>query len=136
MKWTGSLIRISEHEIEGLRRRIAEIVVRRSACQAVLVQLAEEAVAETLNARNDADAGWYLIGFRDGWKLRKARAMADLAAVELEEQGARDALIRAYEELKKVEQVAAAARRAEVKEEGRRETLALDEMALQRRRPA
>jgi flagellar FliJ protein len=134
MKWTGSLIRIAEHEIEGLRRRIAEISARRAACQARLVQLAEEAVTETRNAVGDAQAGWYLIGFREGWKLRKARALAELASVEQEEQGARDALIRAFEELKKVEHVAEAARLAELKELARRETLALDELALQRRR--
>ena len=133
MKWTGSLIRIAEHEIEGLRRRIAEISARRIACQDALVRLAQEAITETTYSHGDAEAGWYLIGFREGWKQRKAQALADLAVVELEEQGARDALIRAYEELKKVEHVAETARVAEVKEAGRRETVALDEMAAQRR---
>ncbi|HTI67797.1 MAG TPA: flagellar export protein FliJ [Caulobacteraceae bacterium] len=133
MKWTGSLIRIAEHEIEGLRRRIAEISARRIACEAALVRLAQEAITETTYSHGDADAGWYLIGFREGWKVRKARALAELAAVEQEEQGARDALNRAFEELKKVEHVAETARLAEAKETARRETVALDEMAAQRR---
>ena len=134
MKWTASLIRIAEHEIEGLRRRMAEIVDRRIACEQHLLRLAEEAVSETIHACNDAESGWYLVGFRQGWQLRKEKALAELAAVQQEEQGARDALSVAYEELKKVEHVAEAARVAQVKETARREGAALDEMGLQRRR--
>jgi flagellar FliJ protein len=133
MRWTGSLIRIAEHEIEELRRRIADIVARRTACEAALVRLAAEVVAEAENARGDAEAGWYLIGFREGWKQRKAHILADLAQAELEEQGARDALIEAFEKLKKVEHVAETARLARLKEAARREVAALDEMAAQRR---
>ena len=112
--------------------RLGEIVARRAACEALLVRLAEEAVAETTRARQDAEAGWYLVGFREGWKLRKERAMAELSAIQHEEQGARDALARAYEELKKVEQVAEAARVAAVKAQDRRDAQALDELALRR----
>lgn len=129
MKWTGSLIRIAEHEIEQLRLRLAEISSRRIVCQDLLVRLAQEAITETAFSHGDAEAGWYLIGFREGWKQRKAQALADLAAIEQEELGARDALSRAFEDLKKVEHVAETARVAAVKEEGRRETIALDEMA-------
>jgi flagellar FliJ protein len=132
MKWTRSLIRINEHEVEVLRKRLGEIVARRAACEAHLVRLAEEAVAETTRARQDAEAGWYLVGFREGWKLRKERAMAELSAIQHEEQGARDALARAYEELKKVEQVAETARVAAVKAQDRRDAQALDELALRR----
>ena len=136
MRWTGSLIRIAEHEIEGLRRRVAEVTGRRVACEALLERLAHEAAAETEHARVDAEAGWWLIGFRQGWKLRHSRALAELAAVAMEEQGARDALAVAFGELKRVEQVAETARVAEVKAQGRRETVALDEMAQQRRAAA
>jgi flagellar FliJ protein len=132
MKWTRSLIRINEHEVEVLRKRLGEIVARRAACEAHLVRLAEEAVAETTRARQDAEAGWYLVGFHEGWKLRKERAMAELSAIQHEEQGARDALARAYEELKKVEQVAETARVAAVKAQDRRDAQALDELALRR----
>ncbi|OYX36231.1 MAG: hypothetical protein B7Y99_01965 [Caulobacterales bacterium 32-69-10] len=136
MKWTGSLIRIAEHEIEALRRRIGEIAGRRAEKQDELVRLAQEAITEAAFSHGDADAGWYLIGFREGWKQRKARVMAELAAIEMEEQGARDALIQAYEDLKKVEHVAEAARIVEVKEAARRETAVLDEMAQRQSRRA
>jgi flagellar FliJ protein len=134
MKWTGSLIRISEHEIESLRRRIGEIAARRIDKQEQLLRLAQEAITETAFSHGDAEAGWYLIGFREGWKQRKAKVMAELADLEMEEQGARDALTLAFEELKKVEQVAENARLVAVKEEARRETAVLDEMAQRQSR--
>jgi flagellar FliJ protein len=132
MKWAKSLIRIADYEIEALRKRVAEVTDRRIACEMILESLEKEAEFETARARTDAEAGWYLVGFREGWKLRKARALAAHAAVQLEEEGAREALSRAFEELKKVEHVAELSRLAEVKAEAARETVALDEMARQR----
>ena len=73
------------------------------------------------------------MGFREGWKARKAQVEADLRALALEEQGARDALGEAFESQKKYEHVAdraAAIARAEL---SKRETAALDELALRRR---
>ena len=132
MKWAQSLIRIADYEIEALRKRVAEVADRRIACELVLESLAREAEAETERARSDAEAGWYLVGFRDGWKLRHAKATADLAAVRIEEQGARDALTRAFEELKKVEHVAEAARVAAAKVAAAKDAAAMDEIALRR----
>lgn len=132
MNWAKSLIRIADYEIEALRKRVAEVTGRRVACEMVVESLDKEAEHETVRARTDAEAGWYLVGFREGWKLRKERALANLAAVQIEEQGARDALSRAFEELKKVEHVAELARVAEVRAEAARETVALDEMGRQR----
>jgi flagellar FliJ protein len=132
MKWAQSLIRIADYEIEALRKRVAAIADRRAACEMILESLAREAEAETDRARGDAEAGWYLVGFRDGWKLRHAKATADLAAVQIEEQGARDALTRAFEELKKVEHVAEAARIADAKAAAARDSAAMDEIALRR----
>jgi flagellar FliJ protein len=132
MKWANSLIRIADYEIEALRKRVAEITDRRVACEMIIESLERESALETENARGNAEAGWYLIGFRDGWKLRQARAVAELAGVRIEEQGARDALARAYEDLKKVEHVAENARIAAAKVAAARETVALDEIALRR----
>lgn len=132
MKWAASLIRIADHEIEALRKRVAEIADRRIACEMVLASLEREEAAETAHARGDAEAGWYLIGFREGLKQRRAKAMAELTAVLCEEQGARDALIRAYEDLKKVEHVAERARVVTARAAAARETAALDEIALRR----
>lgn len=134
MNWTRSLIRISEHEIEGLRRRVAEIVDRRMACEAELIRLAEQAASEARRASGDAEAGWYMIGFREGWKQRKARLNELLAQIGAEEQGVRDALARAFEELKKVEHVAESHRAEAAKDAARREGAAMDEIGLRGRR--
>ncbi len=132
MKWANSLIRISNHQVETLQKRLAVLVEARVAAEFKLVMLhAEaEAEAETAKAGEDADAGFYRIGFLQGWRLRRDQAIANIEAAKVEETGARDALSRAFEELKKFEQVAEMARVSEVKETARRETAVLDELGL------
>ena len=132
MKAVGSLIRISTFEVETLQKRLAEIVDRRTGVELKLVILEAEGEAELQNARADAEAGWYMAGFREGLKQRKAAANAVLDTIALEEAGARDALAEAFEALKKYEHVAEATRIADRKEAGRRETAALDELGLRR----
>lgn len=132
MKAMGSLIRISTHEVEELQKRLAEIVNRRTMVEIHLAVLEAEGESELQNARADAEAGWYMAGFREGLKLRKANAQAAINAIALEELGARDALAEAFEALKKYEHVAEAAKVAARKEAGRRETAALDELGLRR----
>jgi flagellar FliJ protein len=64
---------------------------------------------------------------------RRAAAQGDINALNAEEAGARDALAEAFEALKRFEHIAEAARLAAVKEESRRETVALDELGLRRK---
>jgi flagellar FliJ protein len=132
MKAMGSLIRISTFEVESLQKRLAEIVDRRTAVEMRLAVLEAEGESELQNARADAEAGWYMAGFRDGLRQRKAAAQAMLDTIALEEAGARDALSEAFEALKKYEHVAEATKQAARKEAGRRETAALDELGLRR----
>lgn len=132
MKAMGSLIRISTHEVEALQKRLAEIVDRRTAVEIQLAVLEAEGESELQNARADAEAGWYMAGFREGLKVRKTKAQAAIDLIAQEELGARDALAEAFEALKKYEHVAEAARVAARKEAGRRETAALDELGLRR----
>lgn len=132
MKAMGSLIRISTHEVETLQKRLAEIVDRRTMVEIHLAVLEAEGESELQNARADAEAGWYMAGFREGLKVRKANAQAAIDAIAQEELGARDALAEAFEALKKYEHVAEAAKLAARKEAGRRETAALDELGLRR----
>lgn len=127
-----SLIRISTHEVETLQKRLAEIVDRRTQREMQLAVIEAEAEAELHRARTDAEAGWYLIGFREGIRQRKATVQAELDAIALEEAGARDALGEAFEALKKYEHVQTIARTAARKETARRETAALDELGLRR----
>lgn len=127
-----SLIRISNHEVESLQKRLAEIVDRRTTQELRLVVLEAEGEAELLRARGDAEAGWYLVGFREGLRQRKAAVQAQIDAIALEEAGARDALSEAFEALKKYEHVNDAHATAARKEQDRRDTAALDELGLRR----
>jgi flagellar FliJ protein len=130
MAWIQSLIRLADLEIEQLQKRAKEVGDRRVAIEMMLASLDHEAEAEAVHAKADAEFGFYLVGFREGWKLRKAKAQAQLTAVKLEEQGVRDALTQAFEGQKKYENVAESARAAKVKVMDRRESAELDEIAM------
>ena len=120
------------YEVEVLQKRLAEIAERRMGAEMKLALLEAEGEAEALRAREDAEAGWYQVGFWEGLRARKALAQEAIDRIALEEQGARDALTLAFEEQKKYEQVAETIRLAQRKEAARRETAALDELGLRR----
>jgi flagellar FliJ protein len=130
MAWIQSLIRLADLEIEQLQKRAKEVGDRRVAIEMILASLDQEAEAEAVHAQTDAEFGFYLVGFREGWKLRKSKAQSQLAAVKLEELGVRDALTQAFEGQKKYENVAESARVAKVKIMDRRESAELDEIAM------
>jgi flagellar FliJ protein len=133
MSWRDSLVRIADHEVETLRKRLAEILDRRAQLEMKLVMLAAQTEAELAHAQRDAEAGWYKAGFLQGVRYRRAEIQAEIDATVPEEAGARDALAVAFEQLKKFEHVAEAARVAEVKALAKLETAALDEMGLRKR---
>ena len=133
MSWTSSLIRISSYEVEVLQKRLREVAERREAVGAALAQLAAEEEDELAHGRADAEAGWYMVGFRQGCAARRKSLQAEARGLELEAQGARDALTDAFEAQKKYEQVADRLRLADQTAATRREGAALDELALRRR---
>ena len=133
MKWAKSLIRISSHEVETLQKRLADIVARRWAIEVQIQAIETELEAEAGHAVSNAEAGLYLIGFREGAKLRRERLEAAIRDLDAEEAGARDALTEAFEALKKYENVVETARVVARKEEDRRETAMLDELGLRKR---
>lgn len=131
--WAQSLIRISNYEVETLQKRLAEITARRASAEMRLAVLDAEAEVEQERARQDAEAGMLLQAYLNGWKLRKTAAETDVAEIDAEEVGARDALTGAFEELKKFEHVAETTRLNAMIAAGKRETAAFDEMGLRRR---
>ncbi len=131
-KWAQSLIRIAKHEVETLQKRVGEITERRVSCERRLSAMHEEAKDEAQRARTDPDAGWYQAGYMKGWRVMREQLVEQIAALGVEEAGARDALSKAFEELKKFEHVAEVARLADVKEQARRESAAMDEMGLRK----
>ena len=130
MKWARSLNRIADYEVETLQKRLAEVVSRRVEAEIRLTLLEAEAEAEAENARRDAEAAMLHPVFMKGWRERYERQTALIAEIGQEEEGARDALSRAFEEQKKYEHVTALAEAAAAKEAARRETAALDELGL------
>jgi flagellar FliJ protein len=132
MKWADSLIRIARHEVETLQKRVGEITERRLANEMRLAAMHAEAEGEAQRARTDPEAGWYQAGYMKGWRVMREQLVLQIANLVAEEAGARDALAKAFEELKKFEHVAELARLTELKEQGRRDTAALDEMGLRR----
>jgi len=132
MSWAQSLVKLSTYEVEVLQKRMAEIAARRRDAEMRLLMLDAEGEAEADNARGDAEAGWYHIGFMEGLRARKAALQAQIDEMAIEEQGARDALNGAFEEQKKYEQVAEELRLARLRETARREAAVMDEMGLRR----
>lgn len=131
--WAHSLIRISNYEVETLQKRLAEITARRASAEMRIAVLDAEVEIEREQSRGDADAAMLLQAYLDGWKMRRSAAVAVVQTLDLEEEGARDALTGAFEELKKFEHVAETTRLNAVLAAGRRETAAFDELGLRRR---
>ena len=132
MSWSKSLIKLATYEVETLQKRLAEVRDRRAAAELKLAILEAQGLAEMSRADADPMAGLYRAAFMDALRGRKAEVSEAIAVLELEEQGARDALAEAFEAQKKYEHVAEQARVLEVRELGKRETAALDEMGLRK----
>lgn len=130
MSWSESLIKLATFEVEGHQQRLAEVMRRLANAEMRLAVLEAEGEAEARRAREDAQSGWYHIGYTEGLRARKAAIQADIDAIRAEERGARDALGQAFEDQKKYEHVAESMRLAAVKETRQRETAELDEMGM------
>ena len=131
--WAQSLIRISNYEVETLQKRLAEISARKAEAEMRVAVLDAEAEIERENARLDPTSGMMLQAYLKGWALKRADAEGVVAAVSAEEEGARDALTGAFEELKKFEHVAETTRLNKLTAAAKREAAAYDEMGLRRR---
>ena len=132
MGWRDSLVRLADYEVEQLQMRLAEVVERRTQVQIKLAMLHAECESECARAAADPEAGWHLVGYLKAWRMRRDQTMAELAALEAEEAGVRDALAQAFEELKKYEQLKENAAQAERKIQARLDTAALDELGARR----
>jgi flagellar FliJ protein len=130
MSWSESLIKLATYEVEARQLRLTEVAKRLADAEVRMAVLCAEGEAEAKHAGQDAEAGWYHIGYADGLRIRKAALQAQIELIKVEERGARDALAQAFEEQKKYEQVAENARLAEVKEANRRENAELDEVGM------
>ena len=133
MSWRASLVKLADFEVEQLRKRLLEILGRRADIELKLALLQAESEGEGRRLAADAEAGWYRLAYLEGWRARRDSLKADLVALDSEEAGARDALARAFEELKKYEQIQEDARLRDVRVRAKLETAELDELGLRRR---
>lgn len=131
--WAQSLIRISNYEVETLQKRLAEVAARKAEAEMRVAVLDAEVEIERQNARLDPASSLMLQAYLKGWALKKADAESMVVAIGAEEEGARDALTSAFEELKKFEHVAETTRLNRLIAAAKRETAAFDEMGLRRR---
>jgi flagellar FliJ protein len=132
MSWPRSLVKLAAYEVEVLQKRLAGIMERRAAAELRLAMLQAEGEAETPQGADDPLAGLYRGAFMAALRTRKLAAQEEIAAIGLEEQGAREALAEAFESQKKYEHVAEQARLRELRVQARRETAALDEVGLRK----
>ena len=132
MSWRGSLVRISGYQVEQLRIRLAEVLERKAEAEVKLVLLHAEAEAEARRAAVHAEAGWYRRGYLEGWRARRDAANAELAALNAEETGARDALAEAFAELKKYELIEEGAQASARRDAARLETAGMDELGARK----
>jgi flagellar FliJ protein len=130
--WRKSLVKLAGFEVEELRKRLMAVLDRRAEAELKLTLLHAESEGESRRLATDAEAGWYRLAYLEGWRARRDGLKAELVALDAEEAGARDALARAFEELKKYEQIEEDARIAAAKVQARLETAELDELGLRR----
>lgn len=130
--WRGSLVKLAGFEVEELRKRLMAVLDRRADAELRLALLHAESEGESRRLATDAEAGWYRLAYLEGWRGRRDGLKAELATLANEEAGARDALARAFEELKKYEQIEEDARLQAARAAAKLETAELDELGLRR----
>ena len=126
--WRQSLIKLAGFQVEEMRKRLAEVLDRKAAAEMRLAFLHAEAEAESRQAAQSAEAGWYRMGYLEGWRLRRDAILAEIAAIGAEEAGARDALADAFTDQKKYEQVQESYEARQAKLEQKLENAAYDEL--------
>lgn len=132
MSWAQSLIKLSTYEVETLQKRLAEIADQRTQVEMRLATLHAQGQAEQALAAQDPQNGWRIVSYMDALRVRMDAVRHDLYLIEIEEQGARDALAKAFETQKKYEQVAEQQDVLAVKKAGRLENAQMDELGLRR----
>jgi len=129
-KWAKSLIRLSTFEVETLQKRLAEVVTRRTHVEMKIATLDAEFELECVRASQDLSLSHHLGAYKRGFKHRRDTCTADLAAIVSEEDGVRDSLGMAFEDLKKFEHVAEVTKLNRIAAQKRVENAELDEAAL------
>ena len=135
-KWAKSLIRLSTFEVETLQKRLAEVVTRRTHAEMKLATLDAEYELECVRASEDPMLSHSMAAYKRGFQHRRDTVSSDLDLIAQEEDGVRDSLGLAFEDLKKFEHVAEITHLKQVANDKRIENALLDEVSLRTKRPA
>jgi len=133
-KWAKSLIRLSTFEVEGLQKRLAEVVTRRTHVEMKIATADAEYEIECIKASGDPHLARHLPAYKHGHKLRRDQLTLDLDLIVREEDGVRDSLSEAFESLKKFEHVAEVTKLNRIAAEKKVENAMLDEVSLRMKR--
>ena len=133
-KWAHSLIRLSKYEVETLQKRLAEVVTRRTHSEMKIATIDAEYELECVKAAADAHLARHLTAYKHGHKLRRDTMAAELDLIVREEDGVRDTLSGAFEDLKKFEHVAEVTKLNLIAAEKKAEAAMLDEVSLRKKR--
>jgi|GEM_PF-105898 len=128
-KWAKSLIRLSTFEVETLQKRLAEVVTRRTHAEMKLATLDAEYELECVRAAEDPMLSHSLAAYKRGFQHRRDTASSELDLIIREEDGVRDSLGLAFEDLKKFEHVAEITHLKQVANDKRIENALLDEVS-------
>jgi flagellar FliJ protein len=131
-RWAESLIKLSTYEVETLQKRLAEIADQRGRVEMRLAALHAQGEAEQIAAAQDPQNGWRIVSYMEALRVRMDQVRSELYQIQLEEQGARDALAQAFETQKKYEHVAEQAQILAAKKAGLVENAQMDELGLRR----
>jgi len=129
-KWAKSLIRLSTFEVETLQKRLAEVVTRRTHVEMKIATLDAEYELECTRAISDPTIAHHLSAYKTGFKHRRDASVTELDLIVREEDGVRDQLSGAFEDLKKFEHVAEVTHLKQIAAAKRTEDAALDEAAI------
>lgn len=135
-KWAKSLIRLSTYEVESLQKRLADVVTRRTHIEMKIATLDAEYELECVNAAANPMFGSHMAAYKHGHKLRREAQQSELQLIMQEEEGVRDQLSYAFEDLKKFEHVAEVTQLRRLVAEKKVENAAMDEVALRMSRNA
>lgn len=131
-KWAKSLIRLSTFEVETLQKRLAEVVTRRTHVEMKIATLDAEYELECVRATEDPSLSHHLGAYKRGFAHRRDALAAELDLIVREEDGVRDQMSRAFEDLKKFEHVAEITHLKRVANDKKVEAAQMDEQALRR----
>jgi flagellar protein FliJ len=129
-KWIKPLIRLSTYEVETLQKRLSEVVTLRTHMEMKIATLDAQLELEGLKAASDYSLAQLLNAYKQGHALRRDQALQELEVISAQEDGIRDALAYAFEDLKKFEHLAQKTKIKRLAALAKQENAALDEVAL------